>query len=311
MVNNTQSSPLLRVYTEVEQLSYGPYAQGDLHLADNLTLTLGARYEVYDNEYNSDNKLTGSLSGIDPERDSKLTKSAGIVWKPVDVLSLYASYAETFQSQNIYSGNSSTAVFSPEEGRQFEVGAKWSGWNDRLLLTGAIFDIEQENVVETVNGTPTMTGGIRSRGVESSIVVNPVKGFNLRASAGFLSAKIVSDNDNDGNRPANTPATTASLWASYEFQEAASPLQGLGLGAGLSHVGNRYGNNSHSFELGDYSLLDVGLWYYLPIQNNSRVRFDLGMKNVTDEEYFVASGNDRRISVGAPRTVFGSVRVEF
>lgn len=311
LIDNTSSNPRSRQYTEVEQISYGPYAQGDLHLTDDVTLTLGARYEVFDNEYNAENKLTGALSGADPKRDGKLTKSAGLLWKPVDQLSLYASFAETFQSQNIYTGNETTTVFAPEEGRQYEIGAKWSGLKDRLLLTASLFDIEQENVVETVNGTPQLTGGIRSRGFESSVTATPAKGLNLRGSVGFLNAEIVSDNDNNGNRPANTPDMTASFWASYEFQDAASDFKGLGFGGGLTHVGDRYGNNSHTFELDDYTVYDLGVWYYLPIKNESRVRFDLGVKNVTDEDYYVASGGTYRVSVGNPRTVFGSVRVEF
>ncbi|WP_354378212.1 TonB-dependent receptor [Thalassospira sp. MBR-102] len=312
LVDNTSSNPLSRQYSEVEQISYGPYAQGDIHMTDDVTLTLGARYEIFDNEQSQENKLTGSLSGADPKRDGKLTKSAGLLWKPVDSLSLYASYAETFQSQNIYSGDAGTiAVFAPEEGRQYEVGAKWSGWNDRLLITGALFDIKQENVVETVNGTPELTGGIRSRGFESSVTASPVKGLNLRGSIGFLGAEILSENSTNGNRPSNTPDMTANLWVSYEFQDAVSSLKGLGLGGGLSYVGDRYGDNNHTFDLEDYTIFDVGVWYYLPLRNESRVRFDLGVKNITDEEYYVASGGTYRVSVGNPRTVFGSVRVEF
>ncbi|KJE33845.1 hypothetical protein UF64_19375 [Thalassospira sp. HJ] len=311
-LTDDSNNPSSRSYNEIEQLSYGPYAQGDFHVTDDVTVTLGARYEIYDNEKSQEDKLSGALSGADPKRDGKLTKSAGLLWKPVDSLSLYASYAETFQSQNIYSGNAGViSVFAPEEGRQYEIGAKWSGWNDRLLLTGALFDIEQENVVESVNGTPQLTGGIRSRGFESSITATPVKGLNLRGSVGFLGSEIVSDNDTNGNRPANTPDMTANLWASYEFQNAASDLKGLGFGGGLTHVGDRYGNNNHTFELGSYTVYDLGVWYYLPLRNESRVRFDLGVKNVTDEDYYVASGGNFRVSVGNPRTVFGSIRVEF
>lgn len=311
LVDNTDSNPILRRYTEVKQLSYGPYAQGDIHLTDAVTMTLGARYEVVANEYNQVDRLTDTASGFDPDSDGHLTKSAALVWKPVEELSLYASYAETFQSQNIYSGDEATAVFAPEKGRQYEVGAKWSGWNDRLLLSGALFDIRQKNVVETVNGTPEMTGGIRSRGAETVITANPVQGLNLRAGVGLLDAEIVSENANNGNTPTNTPDITTSLWASYEFQKAESNLKGLGFGAGLYHVGNRYGDSAHSFELGDYTLLDLGMWYYLPVRNESRVRFDLGVKNVTDEQYYVASGGTYRVSVGAPRTFFGSIRFEF
>lgn len=41
------------------------------------------------------------------------------------------------------------------------------------------------------------------------------------------------------------------------------------------------------------------------------LRFDLGVKNLTDETYYTASGGTFRINAGAPRSVFGGVRPEF
>lgn len=311
-VVDNSGSPTSLTSTDVNMKSYGPYAQVDFELADKLTFTTGLRYEYYENSYDRINLLTSAASGVDTGRDAKLTKSFGLVWKPQRDLSLYTSYADTFQSQNIYGGNAAVVVMAPEQGRQYEVGTKWSTLDNRLFLTAAVFEIRQDNVVETVNGTPQPVGGITSRGSEFSFVANPYKGFNIRGALGLLDAYIMSASaSTNGQTPTNVPNVTGSLWASYEFQEASSSLKGLGFGAGLTHVGNRYGDNEHSFELGDYTLLDAGVWYYLPVSDKSRIRFDLGVKNITDEEYFTASGGTYRISVGTPRTFFGAVRVEF
>jgi len=312
VIDNSESATNSRLATDVKQVAYGPFAQTDLEVIPDVTLTLGARYEFFDSEYDRVNLLTNAASGANPEKDGHLSKTAGLVWKPQRDLSLYASYAETFQSQNIYGGNSTVVVLAPEEGRQYEIGAKWSGLDGRLLLTGALFDIKQENVVETVNGNPVLTGGQRSRGAEFSAIANPFQGFNLRGGIGLVDAEIVSESaTTDGNRPTNTPPVTASLWASYEFQQPDSPVKGLGFGAGAYYVGKRYGDSENTWDIGDYTLFDVGAWYYLPWAKENRLRFDLGVKNITDEEYYTASGGTYRVAVGSPRTVFAGIRAEF
>lgn len=311
-VVDNSGTPTSLLSSAVKQRSYGPFAQADFSLTDNLNLNIGLRYEFFQGQFQQLNQLTNAFSSASPGRDGKLTKGLGLVWKPVKDLSLYASYADTFQSQNIYGGNATVVVLPPEQGRQYEAGAKWNALDGKLFLTGSVFEIRQNNVVETVNGNPVLTGGITSRGTEVAMVANPLPGFNLRTSLGLLDAAIMSTSaSTNGLRPTNVPTITANIWASYEIQDQASPLHGLGFGAGISHVGNRYGDSAHNFELGSYTLLDLGIWYYLPLQNKLRARFDLGVKNVADSEYFTASGGTYRISVGTPRTAFGGVRLEF
>lgn len=292
--------------------SYGPYAQLDIKPFDDVTVTLGLREEYYSSDYSQKAVTNSTAASIDVPRESKFTKSVGLVWNIIPDLSLYSSYADTFSAQNIYTGNATTAVLSPQQGRQYEVGTKWATLNDKLLLTLAYFDIKQTNVVETVNGEPELTGGIDSKGMEFSLTGNPLPGWNIRAALGLLDAEIVSeDTDTNGNRPRNVPEKTASLWSSYEFQGLDNPLSGFGIGGGISHVGNRYGDSEHNFELGDYTLVDAGIWYYFPTMGSSTLRVDLGVKNITDEQYYTASGGDYRISVGSPRTVFGGLRLDF
>lgn len=296
----------------VNMKSYGPFAQIDAELTPDITATLGLREEFYSASFSRVVLSDGATTEARTRKDSKLTKGAGLVWKVMPELSLFGSYSDTFMAQNIYTGRINQVDLDPQEGRQYEVGMKWSGFDDRVLFTAAYFDIEQTNVIETVNGNPELTGGIETSGFEFSVTGNPLPGWNIRASAGLLDAEVVSENANtNGNRPRNVPEKTANLWSSYEFQDSDHPLRGLGIGGGVSYVGNRYGDSAHTFELGDYTLVDAGIWYYLPAGQTSLVRFDLGVKNLTDEEYYTASGGTYRVSVGAERTLFAGVRLEF
>ena len=301
-----------RDHRDVNMKSYGPFAQLDMQAADNITITLGFREEFYSADFERRVLSSGVVTTADTPRDSKFTKSAGIVWNIIPEVSLYTSYADTFMAQNVYTGQQQQTALPPQEGRQYEAGVKWSTFDDRLLLTMAYFDIKQENVYESVNGEAELTGGIDTNGIEFSVAGSPVSGWNIRASLGLLDAEIVSeDTETNGNRPTNVPEHTANLWTSYEFQGVDNPLSGFGIGGGITHVGNRYGDSEHSFDLGDYTLVDAGIWYYFPAMGDSTLRADLGVKNITDEEYYTASGGDYRISVGAPRTVFAGLRLDF
>lgn len=318
---NDLDSPSSDQFFDVSQKSHGVFSSTEFSLTETVTLDLGLRYEVSENSYHNDNLLTEVATDIDSGSSSKLTKGLGLVWETTPGLNLYLSYAETFEPQNIYVGNQEVFEQDPREGRQVEAGVKWGSADNRYFVTGAIFDLREDNVVETINGEPVPTGGITSRGVELSLAANPVDGFNLRGAIGLLDAEIVSDNEvTNGNRPRNVPKATASLWASYEFQNPESALRGLGIGSGVTYSSNRYGDNGHvnnlgetlrGFELGDYTVVDAGLWYYLPVGSSDRLRFDLGVKNVTDEKYIVASGGDTRISIGDPRTFYSGIRFEF
>tara|TARA_A100001391_G_scaffold164798_1_gene124559 strand:+ start:619 stop:3018 length:2400 start_codon:yes stop_codon:yes gene_type:complete len=309
---NDIGTPVNAQSFDVTLTSYGVFSATDFSLTDTLTLDIGLRYERFENDYHHENLLTNETRDLDSDHNNKLTKGAGLVWKATPALNLYLSYADTFEPQNIYTGNQQVIQQDPSEGRQVEAGAKWHSEDNRYFITAAVFDLRENDVVETVNGEPVPTGGITSQGLELTVTANPVTGFNLRAGVGVLDAEIDSDNTaTDGNRPRNVPKTTASLWASYEFQNAENILKGLGMGGGITYASNRYGDNTHSFDIGDYTVLDAGVWYYLPLHSGERWRFDLGVKNLTDEEYYTASGGNYRISVGAPRTVFGGVKLEF
>ncbi|SEO83485.1 TonB-dependent receptor [Aquisalimonas asiatica] len=297
---------------ETTQRNYGIFATTAFDLTENLALDLGLRYEAFSGTHEADLAVTGESTRNDPSTRTKLTKGAGLLWQVAPQLALFTNYADTFEPQSLSSGDSRVVSMPPEEGRQYEIGVRWRSPEDGYHVTTSVFDIRQDNVVETVDGDPQLTGEVSSRGAEVSVVAAPAQGFNLRGAVGVLDTEINSNNaTTHGNRPGNVPTLTGHIWASYEIQNPDSPLRGLGMGAGLTHVGDRYGDNAHTWSLGSYTLVDAGLWYYLPLGERTRLRLDAGVKNLTDERHFTASGGNFRVAPGAPRTVFGSARLEF
>lgn len=300
-----------------KNISHAIFTATDFSFTDTLSMNLGLRYEEFRSRVQRNDFASGVVAGatgkpLSTEIQSKFTTGVGLLWKATPEVSLFANYADTYNPQYIDVWTPKLTQFDPEEGRQYEIGARWSSADRHHYVNVSLFDIDQKNVVKYVDGDPQLFDGISSRGVELSIVSNPFQGFNLRGTLGYLDAQAASpDPATDGNRPGNIPHVTASLWSSYEFSGAQSPLNGLGIGAGVTYVSNRYGDTEHSFELGGYTVVDLGAWYYMKTSATSRVRFDAGVKNLTDKRYYTASGGYYRINVGAPRTLFASVRYEF
>jgi catecholate siderophore receptor len=76
------------------------YVQDEIELSDKLTAVLGARFDSFDIEV-TDNEAGAADSGS--QKDKEFTPRAGIVYKPEENISLYASYSQTFVPQAVIS----------------------------------------------------------------------------------------------------------------------------------------------------------------------------------------------------------------
>ena len=69
----------------------------------------------------------------------------GIVYQPIEAISLYASYAQSF-NPNTIDTDAEGNFLEPETGEGFEVGIKGEIVPNRLSATFAYFDITKQNV---------------------------------------------------------------------------------------------------------------------------------------------------------------------
>jgi iron complex outermembrane recepter protein len=95
------------------------------------------------------------------------------------------------------------------------------------------------------------------------------------------------------------------LWTTYEIQSG--NLKGLGFGAGINYVSDRFGDLANSYQVGDYLIGNLGIFY-----RRDRYRFALNMRNIGNAKYIRAvTGNEGGIEFGEPLTIVGSVSVQF
>ncbi|WP_420591139.1 TonB-dependent siderophore receptor [Bacterioplanoides sp.] len=305
---------------------YGISVQNLTYLTDEMTLLLGLRYDKFelDSEadiYFSAGPQAGTYVELAKTEKRKIKSSndnisgqIGVLHQLTGNISLYASYAESFipNYPDVTTSGLAKENLDPEEAAQYELGFKSSFMDDKLRIVGSVYQLERENVLTVDNNFQSrLNGKEKSEGIELTATMQFIPGLNVLASMTHLNAEIVEDDqsDNEGNTPKSVPQNKARAWGSYEFQSG--NYAGLGIGLGAEYVDEREGDDENRFTLPSYTLWDAAAWYYVSVSDNTRIRLQAGIKNLTDKEYYPASINAFRVNVGEPRTSYISARLEF
>ncbi|EDX84402.1 TonB-dependent siderophore receptor subfamily [Synechococcus sp. PCC 7335] len=283
------------------------YIQDQITIIPELILLAGLRFDYVD-EFRTE-RNSGEPRQEFEDQSEAFTPRLGIVYKPIEPITLYASYTTSFlpNGAGFLNGNGST--FEPEEGRQFEVGIK-TDVTDRLSLTLAAFDIRRQNIVVSDPDDPLLsiqTGEVASRGIDLNLNGEILPGWNVTAAYNYLDAFVSEDTtDIQGNQLEGVPDNQFSLWTTYEIQQG--NLAGLGAGLGLLYVGDRPGDIDNSFTLPDYFRTDAALFY-----KRDNWRAQLNVENLFDIDYFPSTsyGSSLYVNPGAPFGISASFAVEF
>lgn len=281
------------------------YIQDQIKLLDNLILVAGLNYETV--SQNTTTIRGGQTTAIDLSEDT-FSPRVGLVYQPIENLSLYANYARSFfpSAAVTVDGNPLQA----EKGEGFEVGIKTELLNQKLLATLAYFNLTRQNVATADPTDPRFsiaTGEQQSQGLELSLTGEILSGWNVLGSYTYTDAEITADNRFEvGNRLPGVPEHSASLWSTYEIQTGS--LEGLKFGIGFNWVGDRTGDFQNSFNLDNYFLTSVAIAY-----QRDNWRFGLNFQNIFDVNYISGTPRTRTrgIQSGEPFTVIGSISYEF
>ena len=217
----------------------GLYVQDQITLLSNLKLLIGGRYDF--SRGNSQFFLTtDGQKSPDPTAnfyDEAFSPRVGIVYQPIEPISLYASYSRSFTPNNFADINGE--LLQPTRGTQYEVGVRTE--LGKLVASLAAYDITKTNILsfDPIDFRNVRAiGEVNSRGLEFDIGGEILSGWNVIASA-FLNDALITVGDESnpkGNRLTGAPKNGASLWTTYKIQEG--DLQGLGFGLGAFYVGD-------------------------------------------------------------------------
>jgi iron complex outermembrane receptor protein len=235
---------------------------------------------------------------------SKWLPSVGLVYKVTPEISTYASYSEGVSNNSSYPTTSGSAL-PPVQAKQSEIGGKFAFFNERLMLTTALFRIQKTNVPTVDADNPAfyhVTAGEKSRGAEIELKGRLTRALNLSTAYTYTQAS-----DDDGGPVAGVSKHTINVWSNYRFLEGA--LEGWTIGGGIVARGATYENNStynYAFHNPGQARVDTMLAY-----DADSWRVNFGIRNLTDRRLYTSGSSIAYVEVEPRRTFTTTVSVKF
>ena len=186
----------------------------------------------------------------------------GAIYAVTEDVNVFANYSRSYDPVSARSaaqyGNGQS--YKPVEGDNYEIGAKASLMNGKVVPGITLFRLERKNNTEYVrvdgawqleqkNGV-----GFVSEGVELDALIMPTPNWNMMVSYAYTDAANTSGEDK-GIQADNTPRHSLAVWNSYRLS---GDLNAFKLGLGLRHESKRAdGDNT----LPSYVEADLGVYY--------------------------------------------------
>ncbi|VVP77049.1 putative TonB-dependent receptor BfrD [Pseudomonas fluorescens] len=307
--------------TDTQANTYALYVFDTLELNEQWLVNMGLRYDHFDTDYKTYN-AAGTTTSKGDDTSEFVTGQLGVVYKPAENGSIYASYATSAtppgntlgegQEGNPLggtpdrSGNLLSSDMEPETTKNYEIGTKWDLLNDRLSLTADIFRTEKENARVQVDTTSYENAGkTRVQGVELSASGKITDKWQVFAGYAFMDSEQVDGGPmgkaNDGNELPNTPKNSASLWTTYQVTPK------LTIGGGAFYVDDVYGSVANTTMVDSYVRYDAMAAYKL----TKNVDLQLNVQNLTNETYYDKAFSTHFANQAAGRTALLSTNFHF
>jgi catecholate siderophore receptor len=278
------------------------YVQDQISLSPMFDIVLGVRYEHFKTDV-TDRRTVGFPPT--QARDVSVTDNlwsprAGLIFKPIESASIYASYSRTYLPRG---GDQLTSLtptnrnLDPEEYANYEIGAKWDIFPE-FNVSAAVFQLDRKNVLALSNPndatSPTVPiGRQRTKGVEVSAAGNVTDQLSVVAAYTYSDGTFldsVSGTVQAGNILPNMPKHSASLWTRFD------PIEQLGVAAGVIHQGKRYAATDNFVALPSYTRVDAAIYYNI----SENLSAQLNVENLFGERYFLYAHSNNNITPGSP-----------
>ena len=119
------------------------YVQDEVTVSESIKVVLGARYDEFDISVVD----VVNAGEVRSRTDSEISPRAGLIYKPQENVSIYASYSESFlprSGEQFADINGDKNQLDPDTYSNIELGLKWD-ISGRLNVSAAIFEIESSS----------------------------------------------------------------------------------------------------------------------------------------------------------------------
>lgn len=318
--------------------SYAAFTQETLEVLRGVHLTLGARINHDEKDYNYSVDFTQRgvpqvpYSQAHASWDS-LTPKAGLDWSPVEPVMLYAGYSQGFKSGGFSTSNvptNPTPEYDPEKVTAYEVGVKTQFFEHRrLMLNVAGFYNDYRDIQLTVQSRdPVTNANVRTtenagnsgiKGFEAELSAKPVDGLMINGGVGYVDAKFAGLTPNAlafgfkiGDRLPQIPDWSFTTGVQYSIPTGVAEFT---LGADVSFKGSQYLTpvDPSSYQA-PYALYAARI--AIVPRALEQLEISVYGTNLSNQLYYVyhatlpPTGEEVAIA-GEPRLVFGTARYTF
>jgi catecholate siderophore receptor len=282
------------------------YIQDQIRISPMFEIVAGLRFDRF--ELDVTNLNNGDEFG---RTDNLWSPRLGLIFKPMENLSVYASYSRSYlpQSGDQFSSLAvNTETLKPERFDNYEIGAKWEPV-EGLLATAAIYRLDRTNtrVVDPADSTRfLLSGEQRSKGIELGLERSIDDNWQVSAGYSWQKAEVIERTTacNPDMAPCRVPLVprhSFSLWSRYDFSKR------LGAGLGVIARSKSFASIGNTVKLPGYARLDAALFYQL----SDAIEAQVNVENIFGADYFASAHSDNNIAPGAPTNMKAAVRFTF
>jgi catecholate siderophore receptor len=271
------------------------YVQDQVEIGAHVQVIAGLRYDRFDLDFT--NHRTGERFG---RVDNLVSPRLGLVLKPAEAMSLYASYSVSYlpsAGDQFASLTATTETLKPERFENHEVGAKWD-LASGLSLTAALYELTRDNTSAPDPQNPgriVQTGSQRSRGFEFGVLGQVTDRWQMAGGYAWQDAQITSRTSAaaPGQQVALTPHNMVSLWNKVRLDSRWS------LGLGVLHQSKAFAAIDNTVTLPGFTRVDAAVF----VQLTPRLRAQANVENLFDAGYVATAQGNNNILPGSPRAV--------
>ncbi|MDX3899274.1 MAG: TonB-dependent receptor [Sphingobium sp.] len=310
-------------------------------LSDQLLINLGGRFDKYKTRVSPGLAATATTNRTTFEREDDLwTYQAGIIFKPTESSSIYASTSTSATPPGSFIANGSEGnalnttsqalndALKVEKTKSYEIGAKANLFNDGLALTLAAFRTETKNARATNDaGTVAFIGERLIKGIEFGFNGNITPEWNAFGGYTYMDSEIVDGGStvtsgvaapsvNTGKPFPNTPKHSLTAFTNYKITPAFT------LGGGAIYMSKVYGGYSDvravsggaiviSKELArmvpSYWRFDANASYSF----SDAINLQVNVNNVFNKRYYDKAYSAHYANQAAGRTAIATLNIKY
>lgn len=287
------------------------YVQDQISFNEQYQIIAGLRYDQFKTKFN-DIKNSSNSANVN---DQFLSPRVGLVYKPIEPVSIYTNYSLSYlprTGEQLTSLTFSNKSFDPEKFTNIEFGLKYDLLQS-FSISSAIYRLERSKmaITDPSNSSNTIiVDGQVTKGFELGVAGKLFDAYSMYGGYTYQDAEITktqgtgSSQITSGTSLGHVPKHTFSLWNKYEFNETWSAALGI---ISRSDMYAATPTSSTAVNLPGYARLDAAVFANI----NKQTKLQLNIENILDKTYYQSAHNNNNIMYGYPLTARATLTYTF